>query len=104
MERHHLNGRCLEPMSSSPTQVPELFLKTEEEYRFLVELKRLSGDAALINDDTKTGFEFGNYKVIFENGKIILLDQDRQLSDCMINDFIHHPNAQFRNLMRAMRK
>ncbi len=84
------------------TQVPELFLKTEGEYRFLTELKRVTSDASLINDDRMTGFEFGAYKVIFEEGEIKLFDQTRMVDHCSINDFIRKPNAQFRGLMRAM--
>lgn len=83
-------------------QVPELFLKTKEEYRFLTELKRVASDAALINDDQATGFSFGDYRVIFEEGEIRLFDQTGMLEHCKINDFIHRPNAEFRELMRAM--
>lgn len=84
------------------TQVPELFLKTEEEYRFLTELKRKVSDAALINDDRATGFSFGEYRVIFEDGKIKLFGQAGMIDHCKINDFIHRPNAEFRELMRVM--
>ncbi len=83
--------------------VPELFqIKTEEEYRFFTELKRVAGDASLINDDSVTGFEFGKYKIIFENGEIILFDQAVMLGHCNINDFIRSPNAQFRELKKRM--
>lgn len=83
--------------------VPELFqIKTEEEYRFFTELKRVAGDAALINDDSVTGFEFGNYKVIFEDGEIKLFNQKGMVEHCRINDFIRRPNAQFRGLMKSM--
>lgn len=84
------------------TSVPELFLKTEGEYRFLTELKRKAGDAALINDDQATGFSFGEYRVIFEDGEIKLFGQTGMIDHCRINDFIHRPNAEFRGLMRAM--
>ena len=83
------------------TQVPELFLKTEEEFRFLTELKRVAGDASRINDETVTGFEFGDYRVIFENGMIKLYKQSVMLDHCEINRFIQRPNASFRGLMRA---
>ena len=85
------------------TQVPELFLQTEE-YRFMTELKRVTGDAALINDDSISGFEFGNYKVIFEDGEIKLFDKTGMLDHCKINEFIRKPNAQFRRLMRVMNR
>lgn len=83
--------------------VPELFqIKTEEEYRFFTELRRVAGDAALINDDSVTGFEFGDYKVIFEDGEIKLFGQTGILERCRINDFIRRPNAEFRGLKKRM--
>ena len=84
------------------TQVPELFLKTEEEYRFLTELKRITSDPALINNDQVSGFEFGPYRVIFEEGLIKLMNSDGILQQCEINSFIRHPNVEFRSLMRSM--
>ena len=84
------------------TSVPELFLKTEEEYRFLTELKRVFGDAAMINDSDVHGFVFGEYRVIFEEGEIKLFGQAGMIDHCEINDFIHCPNAKFRGLMRSM--
>jgi len=75
---------------------------SEEEYRFLTELKRVAGDASLINDDSVTGFAFGNYKVIFENGEIKLFGQVGMLDHCRINDFIRSPNAQFRAMKGKM--
>ena len=85
------------------TQVPELRIRTEEEYRFLTELKRVVSDAALINDDKVTRFEFGSYRVIFEDGEIKLFGEMGMIDHCRINDFIRRPNAQFRGLMRTMR-
>ncbi len=84
------------------TQVPELRIKTEEEYRFLTELKRVVSNAALINDDKGTRFKFGIYQVIFEDGEIKLFVEAGMIAHCQINDFIRKPNAQFRGLMRAM--
>ena len=84
-------------------QVPELRLQSEEEYRFLRELKRVVSDASLINDDKVTRFEFGTYRIIFEEGEIKLFSETGMVDHCRINEFIHSPNAQFRRLMRAMR-
>ena len=85
-------------------QVPELFIQTEEEYRFLTELKRVASVESKINEDEVTGFVFGDYRVIFEDGKIKLSDQVRELGNCEIKEFIHKPNAQFRRLMKTMRE
>lgn len=62
----------------------------------------MAGDAVLINDDSVTGFEFGDYKVIFEYGEIKLFDQTGLLEHCTINDFIRKPNAEFRGLKKRM--
>ena len=67
-----------------------------------MELKRKTSDAALINDDNVTGFEFGEYKVVFEDGEIKLLGHSGIVDHCKINDFVRRPNAQFRGLMRSM--
>ena len=83
--------------------VPELFhIKTEEEYRFFTELKRVAADAALINDDSVTGFELENYKVVFEDGEIKLFGKEGMLDHRRINDFNHRPNAVFRELMKQI--
>ena len=84
------------------TQVPELRMKTEEEYRFLTELKRFISDPAILNDDKITGFEFGSYRVIFEDGEIKLWSATGMIKYCTINDFIRMPNAECRGLMKAM--
>lgn len=85
------------------TQVSELLIKSEEAYRFLVELKRRVNDAMLINDDNVVGFEFEGYKVKFEDGEIRLYGNSGRVEYyCKINDFVHKPNAQLRNMMRAI--
>ena len=85
------------------TQVPELLLlHSEEAYRFMVELKRRVGNAALINDDSITGFEVGDYRVIIEDGEIKLFGLTGILNQCSINSFIRRPNAELRGLMQAM--
>ena len=84
------------------TQVSELFIQSEAAFRFLVELKRKTSEAALIDDENITGFEFEGYKVIFEDGEIKLFGKEGMVNHCQINDFVRYPNAQFRELMRSM--
>ncbi len=83
-------------------QVPELFLQTEEEYRFLTELKRVVSDVSLINEQEATGFAFGAYRVIFESGSILLTDGRQIIQRCEIDRFLRHPNAEFRLFVRNM--
>lgn len=81
----------------------ELYLRTEEEYRFLTELKRHTSEANIIRDDNRPqGFEFGRHKVLFQDGEIKLIQDGKLFSQCKIADFMKRPNAEFRLMMRMM--
>jgi len=81
--------------------VPELLLGSEEEYRLYTELKRRTGQALQDNEDAP-GFELDGVKVMFENGRIILLSGDAIVGSCSIQEFSRHPNATFRHLLRLL--
>ena len=82
------------------SQVPELSLKSEEEYRLFVELKRHT-DAMVINEDEETsGFTMGNTLVYFEDGNIYVSDQNRIVEMCSVSDFTRTPSAIFRRICR----
>ena len=84
------------------SEVPELFLKSEEEYRFFHELKRRT-DAAIINEEeTSSGFELGNNKVLFDEGNIILNVDGIEIERQTIRDFSKRPNAVFRLFMNKL--
>jgi hypothetical protein len=84
--------------------VPELLLKSEEEYRFYMELKRRTGKA-LDSDvpESEQGFELGEVKVIFENGKIFVIQRNKIISECEVKEFSRHPTTSFRNMIKRLR-
>ena len=84
--------------------VPELLLRSEEEYRFFMELKRRTGKVVENNDrgeadEVEHEFELGDVKVIFQDGRIIIMRKDKLVSKCRINDFSMRPNTVFRDMM-----
>ena len=83
--------------------IPELLLQSEEEYRLYTELKRRTGKV-LEENKTKTGFELGSLKVLFEDGDITLFRDGKLLDCCTLKDFSRHPNAMFRRLQRYVAK
>lgn len=85
---------------------PELFLKNAEEYRFLTELKRYVNQTSFINEtnEVPVGFIFGDHRVLFQDGKILLIHDRRIVAESAIRDFIRRPNAEFRGLMRGISK
>lgn len=76
--------------------IPELFLKSPEEFRFLTELKRFASQTGIINDSEHMpiGFTFGAHKVLFQNGKIRLIHSGRVASQK--RDQGLHPQAERR--------
>ena len=85
--------------------VPELLLRSEEEYRFYMELKRRTGHTLEEKmADDEPGFEIGTMKVLFEDGKIIVIRGGNIVTEYSINEFSRYPNASFRRIGRAMQR
>ncbi len=78
----------------------ELFLKSPEEYRFLIELKRIVNATSVINDNDEVpmGFAFGNHKILFQDGEIKLIQDGRMITQCKVSQFIRRPYEYFRKL------
>lgn len=80
--------------------VPELLLRSEEEYRFYMELRRRTGIVLESNDSDAGGFELGDIRVLFDGGKIQVYRKGHAAGSCSVEEFSRHPNATFRRLQR----
>lgn len=81
-------------------EVPELWLRSEEEYRLYSELKRVVNDTAINDEENNLGFCFGSFAFVFENGQI-LLSKDKQIfAKHAISEFSKRPNAVFRQMQK----
>lgn len=81
-------------------EVPELWLRSEEEYRLYSELKRVVNDTAINDEENNLGFCFGSFTFVFENGQI-LLSKDKQIfAKHAISEFSKRPNAVFRQMQK----
>ncbi len=76
--------------------VPELLLRSEEEFRFYSELKRRTNKAVMREDDAVAGFEMNGCKVFFQSGQILLIHDGQIVDQCSIEEFSRKPNATFR--------
>ena len=84
--------------------IPELFLESAEEYRFLTELKRFVRNPGIINQESRSiGFAFENHRVLFREGKIKLIRKGRIVDEQDVQAFVRHPNAVFRGMMKTIR-
>lgn len=82
------------------TEVPELWIRSEEEYRLYSELKRIVNDTAINDEDNNLGFNFGKFTLMFDDGQILVSKGRRVFAKYAISDFSRSPNAVFRRMQR----
>lgn len=81
-------------------EVPELWLRSEEEYRLYSELKRAVNDTAINDEENNLGFRFGSFTLMFENGQILLSKGKQIFAKYAISEFSKRPNAVFRQMQK----
>lgn len=79
-------------------EMPELWIRSEEEYRLYSELKRAVNDTTINDADNNLGFNFGNFTLIFEDGNILISKGKQIFAKYAISDFSRRPNAVFRQI------
>lgn len=76
---------------------PELFIRSEEEYRFYIELKRRTAKDA-DSEILARGFELENIRVQFIDDTIHILKSGKLVATRSITDFLSRPNLCFRQI------
>ena len=85
------------------TYVSDLVLGSEEEYRFYTELRRRTDPAIINSEEHPNGFTFEGSTIIFTGAEILAYAGDKITARYPVNDFIHRPNAVFRQIMRSIK-
>ena len=83
--------------------VPELNIKSEEEYRFYRELKRATKDVDIADDKANIGFKHGDTYFDFHDGEILVIKDNKIVHKCTVNDFAKRPGSTFRMLTYAVK-
>ena len=81
-------------------QTPELWLRTEEEYRLCSALKRAVWGDTINEPDNGLAFEFRGFTVSFAEGKIFVSDKGRAFARYEISHFLQDPGAVVRGIRR----
>ena len=84
------------------SEVPDLRIKTAEEYRLYTELKRLSQDAAVNDEENTNGFVYKDKMIVLENGKIQVIDSGRVVEQVELESFSRRPSAVFCRLKERL--
>lgn len=83
-------------------EMPELFIRTEQEYRLYSELRRTLKDSEFSGEGTGLGFKFDDSTVMFENGEIHVYRGGKLRAKYGVQEFSRSPNAVFRRIKKAM--
>lgn len=84
------------------SEMPELWIGSEEEFRLYSELKRAVNDTSINDDDSNLGFNFGEFMLSFDDGKISVSKGKQTFAQYDITDFSRSPNAVFRQIKKEL--
>ena len=84
------------------SEVPELNLKSEEEYRLYYELKRALNNTEINDSDKDIRFRYDDAIVAFEDGNINVYKNKKLIDQKTVESFSRSPNAVFRLLQKSI--
>lgn len=73
------------------TEVPELFIKNEQQYRLYAEVKRRISSATINEEDTDQGFVVNGSRIAFADGEIQLYKKDGGVVPFLVSELIKRP-------------
>lgn len=81
-------------------ETPELWLRSQEEYRLCLNLRQALADTSINEADNDLGFAFRDFAVRFEGGKILVSDKGWVFAQYETADFLQNAEGVFRKLYR----
>lgn len=82
------------------SDVPDLHISSEEEYRLYTELRRLANDVSINETDAEAGFKYIDRTVMMENGNIVVAKDGRIIDQISVETFIRKPRETIRELTK----
>ena len=92
------NGFLLEHSS----EVPELMLRSEEEYRLYFELKRALNNTEINDSESDIRFHYADAMIAFEDGNINVYKNGKIVDKKSVEAFSRSPNSVFRLLQKSI--
>ena len=81
-------------------ETPELWLRSQEEYRLCLNLRQALADTSINEADNDLGFAFRDFAVRFEGGKILVSDKGWVFAQYETADFLQNAEGVLRKLYR----
>ena len=83
-------------------EIPELKLRSEEEYRLFFELKRALNNTEINDSDSDIRFHYNDSIVAFEEGNINVYKHGKLVEQKSVESFSRSPNTVFRLLQKSI--
>ncbi|MBR4909643.1 MAG: restriction endonuclease-like protein [Acidaminococcaceae bacterium] len=83
-------------------EIPELKLRSEEEYRLFFELKRALNNTEINDSDSDIRFHYNDSIVAFEEGNINVYKNGKLVEQKSVESFSRSPNTVFRLLQKSI--
>jgi len=84
------------------SEVPELWLRSEEEYRLYTELKRAVHNLTINDDGDDISFIYNDAMIVFHDRSIDVYRDKRQIAKYEVEDFTRASTAVFRRLLKEL--
>ena len=78
--------------------VPDLHIRSEEEYRLYTELRRMANNASINENDAEACFKYKDAVVTIKNGNIYLTKDGKVISKVLAENFMRKPRAVMRKI------
>ena len=82
------------------SDVPDLHIKSKEEYRLYTELRRMANDVSINESDTEICFEYEDRLLTIENGNICVFKDGKILSEISMDTFTRKPRKSIQFLLK----
>lgn len=79
--------------------VPDLLIRSEEEYRLYTELRRLANDDFINELDAKLGFKYKDKTMLVDNGNIIVVKDGIKMGQVSLETFMRKPRLSMKMLI-----
>ena len=83
-------------------EVPDLFIKSEEEYRLFSEFKRIANDVSINDGETDMGLSVNGYYIYIEKGDIFISKNKKIIDKYSLVEFSKRPSSIFKNMSKVI--
>lgn len=82
--------------------VPDLYIRSEEEYRLYTELKRIAHDTSVNDEENDNAYRINDKTIFIDKGAIHVFDEEKPVHSFELTDFSRRPSETFRLIKYAI--